>query len=286
VNLVFDTSGNTLNGVPFILNFPSGADMSPRLTTALQGSQPGMFEATRGLRIGVVNMNDIFRSARKTKEAEAKINADKETAKKEYDRRAADYKKESDRITSLSGAAREKALAKLRTAEQEIKNFVAGKEKELTEQAEVVRRQIVDEIVSALRAAVKGESSALIFDVSGEGSKGVPLLVIKGQLPDLSAEIVATINGGSARPASAPSLASTSALRVACADMRRAAAALPAEDSLAAIQFVERVRRIAATEKFDLVLDSSGLSASGVPLLLSVREIPDLTDKIVNAKVP
>ncbi len=54
------------------------------------------------LKIGTVDMQRAFKDYNKTKEAEAKINDAKNSAKKEYDDRAEAYKKSLDEINNLN----------------------------------------------------------------------------------------------------------------------------------------------------------------------------------------
>ena len=88
----------------------------------------------------------------KTKDAEKKINEDKDVAKKEYDDRANIYKKDLDEINRLDQALsghrlsvearqrtsrdREEKVTALKKMEQEINEFRTAREKQLQEQAE------------------------------------------------------------------------------------------------------------------------------------------------------
>jgi len=152
----------------------------------------------------------------------------------------------------------------------------------------------VAEINQALRAQVSAEKSALIFDSSGQSSKHAPLLISSRQLPDLSDDLVTSLNAGAPFNASVPSLISSDALRFACIDMDRAVAAFPAakvtaEDAQKKQQEIldqvtGNARQLAETQQFDVIFDSSGQSLNGVPVLISNRDIPDLTDKVIANK--
>ena len=54
------------------------------------------------LKVGTVDMNRAFKEYNKTKDSEKKINEAKDSAKKEYDDRAENYKKALDEINKLN----------------------------------------------------------------------------------------------------------------------------------------------------------------------------------------
>ena len=56
----------------------------------------------KAIKVGTVDMNRAFKEFDKTKDAEAKINEAKNSAKKEYDDRAESYKKALDEINNLN----------------------------------------------------------------------------------------------------------------------------------------------------------------------------------------
>src|SRR6476659_6731552 len=65
----------------------------------------------QGLKIGTIDMNRAFKEYNKTKDAEAKINEAKNSAKKEYDDRAEGYKKALDEINKLNQQLESPAMA-------------------------------------------------------------------------------------------------------------------------------------------------------------------------------
>jgi len=101
-NFIFDTSGLSFNGVPFLVFAPRKADMSDRVISALNDHTTNPFLTTRAIRIAVVDMNQAFKGYNKTKDAEAKVNDAKNQAKKEYDDRADAYKKAIDEVHNLN----------------------------------------------------------------------------------------------------------------------------------------------------------------------------------------
>ena len=123
------------------------------------------------MKIGTVDMQRAFKEYNKTKEAEAKINDAKNSAKKEYDDRAEAYKKALDEINNLNKQLESSALsadkktqtakdrddkiANIKNMEQEISDFRQTRERQLQEQLMRVREVIVKEITDVVMEKVK-----------------------------------------------------------------------------------------------------------------------------------
>src|SRR6516164_9327827 len=144
------------------------------------------------LKIGTVDMNRAFKEYNKTKDAEAKINDAKNSAKKEYDDRADAYKKALDKVNNLnkqlespalSADAKSKAtkdrddeIANIKNMEREINEFRQTRERQLQEQALRMREGIVKEITDVVMTKVKASQMDMVFDKSGMSLNGVPVL--------------------------------------------------------------------------------------------------------------
>jgi Skp family chaperone for outer membrane proteins len=89
--IVFDKSGLSTNSVPVMTFTSDHADMSARVISGLNKSQPSSFAESHDLSFAVVDMQRIFKEYNKTKDAEAKVNDAKNAAKKEFDDRSAAY---------------------------------------------------------------------------------------------------------------------------------------------------------------------------------------------------
>lgn len=238
VELLFDRSGTSLNGVPVVVFTPREAEMSARVSAALQGQSAAAFEPTRGVMSGLIDMNRVFKYYSKTKDSEARINAAKEVAKKDYDKRAAAYKTLLDKINDLNRqieSANEKTKARLtkdrdtkitqiKTMEREINEFRKTRESQLQADALKMREGIVGDITAALSKRLSAERAPLIFDTSGQSLNGVPFVLSASGLPDLSDEVIAILNRTA--PGSV-SLASSTELKFGFVDMSRAFKAMP-----------------------------------------------------------
>src|SRR6184192_406279 len=162
------------------------------------------------LKIGTVDMQRAFKEYNKTKEAEAKINDAKNSAKKEYDDRADAYKKALDEINGLNKQLESSALsadkktqiakdrddkiANIKNMEREISEFRQTREQQLQQQLMRVREGIVKEITDVVMEKVKSNNLDLVFDKSGMSINGVPVLMYSHDNIDFTNDIIAVLN--------------------------------------------------------------------------------------------
>jgi outer membrane protein len=179
------------------------------------------------VKIGTVDMNKIFSAYYKTKDAEARINEARSSAKQELDERMDTYKKNLDQINKLNddlanpalsadgksakSKQRDDLIQETKNLEREITEFRETREKQLQEQAVRMRNGIVDEITKLVLVKVKAENYDLVMDRSGLSLNGVPILIFAKDGLDFSDDIVVELNKnkpkdtGSASPAGSPS---------------------------------------------------------------------------------
>src|SRR2546427_7400384 len=162
------------------------------------------------LKIGTVDMQRAFKDYNKTKEAEAKINDAKNSAKKEYDDRAEAYKKSLDEINNLNKQLESSALsadkktqiakdrddkiANIKNMEREISDFRQTREQQLQQQLMRVREGIVKEITDVVMEKVKTNNMDLVFDKSGMSINGVPFLLYSHDNIDFTNDIIPVLN--------------------------------------------------------------------------------------------
>jgi serine/threonine protein kinase len=222
--MIYDRSGLSLSGVPLVVFAPNRADMSDKVTSALNQKGRTSFTVAHDLSIGVVDMNRLFKEYNKTKDAEMKINEAKDAAKKEYDDKAASYKKALDAVNKESSPTeRDKKIADIKNTEREINEFRQTRERQLQEQALRMREGIVKDITDAVGKGIQSDPAAVIMDIGGTSMNGVPGAVFVSGVPDLSADVVAALNGpkGSVARFKSP-LVTTKSLRFGVIDMNRA----------------------------------------------------------------
>ena len=182
------------------------------------------------VKIGTVDMNKIFSAYYKTKDAEARINEARNSAKQELDERMDTYKKNLDEINKLNDSINKPALSKetvdsmtkerddkiqeTKNLEREITEFRETREKQLQEQAVRMRNGIVAEITKLVLDKVRSENYDIVMDRSGLSLNGVPILIFAKDGLDFSDDIVTELNKnkpkdsdtGAATPAGSPSL--------------------------------------------------------------------------------
>ena len=162
------------------------------------------------VKIGTVDMNKIFSAYYKTKDAEARINEARNSAKQELDERMDTYKKNLDQINkfnddlanpalsadakSSKSKARDDLIQETKNLEREITEFRETREKQLQEQAVRMRNGIVDEITKLVLDRVKTENYDLVMDRSGLSLNGVPILIFAKEGLDFSDDIVVELN--------------------------------------------------------------------------------------------
>src|SRR6266496_4333927 len=184
------------------------------------------------MKIGTVDMQRAFKDYNKTKEAEAKINDAKNSAKKEYDDRAEAYKKALDEINNLNkqlespalsadkktqtAKERDDKIANIKNMEREISDFRQTRERQLQEQLMRVREGIVKEITDVVMEKVKTNNMDLVFDKSGMSINGVPFLLYSHDNIDFTNDIIAVLNKpGRAASSSAKATSSATPARAA-----------------------------------------------------------------------
>jgi outer membrane protein len=165
-------------------------------------------------KVGTVELDRVFKEYKKTKEAEKKINEAREAAKKEYDDRAANYKKALEEINKVSqqldspalsadkkasmAKDRDEKIANIKTMEREINEFRQTRERQLQEQMMRMRETILKEITDVVMERVRASGYDLVFDKSGLSTNGVPVVLQAKDSMDFTGEVTAALNKASA----------------------------------------------------------------------------------------
>ncbi len=162
------------------------------------------------IKVATVDMARVFNEYSKTKDAEAKINDAKNTAKKEYEERAETYKKALDEINSLTkqlespvlsadaktqkAKERDEKISGIKNMEREINEFRQTREQQLQQQMLRLREAILKEITDVVMAQVKSKNVDLVFDKSGPSLNGFsPLLFCRSEI-DFTEDVIVTLN--------------------------------------------------------------------------------------------
>jgi len=196
------------------------------------------------IKVGTVDMKKIFESYYKTKDAEARINEARNSAKKELDDRMDVYNKGAAEVKKLNeeidkpelskenkeqrSKARDEKVAELKTMEREINEFRVTREKQLQEQSVRMRGGIVDEINKVVTDKVKAESFQMVFDKSGPSLNGVPVVLFAKEEFDFTNDVITALNKNKGKEEPAPKADATAV------PPAKAAATPPKADAAAA----------------------------------------------------
>jgi Skp family chaperone for outer membrane proteins len=167
-------------------------------------------QASAQVKIGMVDMNNIFSSYYKTKDAESRINEARASAKKELDTRMETYKVNLEKINKLNeeinkpelseeakaakSKTRDETIAETKNLEREITEFRGTREKQLQDQAVRMRNNIVEEITKLVEERVKTDKYDVVFDKSGQSLNGVPIVLFSSRSMDFSDSIIEALN--------------------------------------------------------------------------------------------
>lgn len=179
--------------------------------------------SAQSMKVGTVDMKKVFESYYKTKDAEAKINEARNSAKKELEDRMDIAKKSLEEVKKLDediakpelsreakeqkSKARSEKAGELQNMDREIREFQQSREKQLQEQSVRMRAGIVDDINKVVADRVKAESYEIVFDKSGPSLNGVPIVLYARDSFDFTDAVVTALNknkGTAEAPAAAP----------------------------------------------------------------------------------
>ncbi len=166
--------------------------------------------AQADIKVGYVDMAQVFSKYYKTKEAENRVNEARATAKKELDERVENYTKNGTEINKLNeelgkpelskdakekkAKERDEKIAARIEMERDINEFKRSREQALQEQAVRMRDGIVKEINAVIQEKVKASQFDLVLDKSGNSINGVPVVLYSRETSDFSEEIISVLN--------------------------------------------------------------------------------------------
>ena len=162
------------------------------------------------MKVGIVDMNKVFTSYYKTKDAEARLNDARAQAKTDLDGRLETLKSNMEAINKLEADAkkpeltpdkqqaairtRDEKINEVRNLDREIVEFRQTRERQLQEQFMRMRGDIVQDIMKIVDAKVKAEGFELVFDKSGQGISQVPVVLFSAPSMDFSDSLITELN--------------------------------------------------------------------------------------------
>lgn len=182
----------------------------PFLTVVALTSFLGASPALAQMKVGVVDMNKVFTSYYKTKDAEARLNDARAQAKTDLDSRLETLKASMEEINKLEADTKKPEIAadkkeaaikqrdekinEVRNLDREIAEFRQTRERQLQEQFMRMRGDIVQDIMKVVEARVKSEGFDLVLDTSGLGISQVKVVLYAAPSMDFSDSIITELN--------------------------------------------------------------------------------------------
>lgn len=172
------------------------------LSASLAGAQQ--------LKIATFDFQKAFSEYYKTKDAEAELQARVATFKKEDQERTNDYRKLAEEAQKLQDGAQDKTLSEAARQErlkafqakvQEVQNlqraiqeFRSTRGRELEERSQRIRQGLIDEITKVVTDVGAKGKYTMVLDKTGRSLNGTAVLLYTQDLPDITEEVVRTIN--------------------------------------------------------------------------------------------
>ncbi len=163
-------------------------------------------------KVGMLDMDRIFKEHPKTKEAEVKFNESKNVAKKEFDDKADAYKKALDDINKIKlqldapalsaeakatkGKERDEKIAGIQTMERDINAFRQTREQQFQQEVQKVREEILKEITEIVMERVKAKDLDYVFDKSGASMNGLSPILYARENYDFTSEVITALPKG------------------------------------------------------------------------------------------
>lgn len=170
----------------------------------------GAAPAFAQMKVGIVDMNKVFTSYYKTKEAETRLNDARTQAKSDLDSRLETLKSNMEEINKLEADTKKPELAadkkdaaikqrdekinEVRNLDREIGEFRQTRERQLQEQFMRMRGDIVQDIMKVVDTRVKSEGYDLVLDSSGLGISQVKVVLYSAPSMDFSEGIITELN--------------------------------------------------------------------------------------------
>ncbi len=170
----------------------------------------GASPAAAQMKVGIVDMNKVFTSYYKTKDAEARLNDARAQAKTDLDSRLETLKSNMEAINKLEADTKKPELAadkretaikqrdekinEVRNLDREIGEFRQTRERQLQEQFMRMRGDIVQDIMKVVDSKVKADGFDLVLDSSGLGISQVKIVLYSAPSMDFSDSIISELN--------------------------------------------------------------------------------------------
>lgn len=189
----------------------------PILTLSALVTLLGAAPAAAQMKVGIVDMNKVFTSYYKTKDAETRLNDARAQAKTDLDGRLETLKSNMEQINKLEADTkkpeltadkreaavkeRDEKINEVRNLDREIGEFRQTRERQLQEQFMRMRGDIVQDIMKVVDSKVKADGYDLVLDSSGLGISQVKVVLYSAPSMDFSDSIISTLNASAPKKA-------------------------------------------------------------------------------------
>jgi Skp family chaperone for outer membrane proteins len=166
--------------------------------------------ALADVKVGTIDMKQVFDSYYKTKDAEGKINEARTQAKKELDERLDSFNKAQEEAKKLNEEANKPELSTAAKADKskllneklqalgalqrEIQEFQQTRERQLSEQSVRSRNSLVEEINKVIGDKVKAAGYDIVLDKSGQSLNAVGVVIFSRESFDFTNDVVTELN--------------------------------------------------------------------------------------------
>jgi len=175
------------------------ADPIPAPATSLAVNTPAIADMPHsentGSSITLVDMNTVFTSYDKTKQAENDLNAARSVAKQELDNRLKVLNEKMNVInqTPKSSSSYNRLVAEAKRLDSAITEFRKKREDKLQEQF-VSMREVIIKNISRKVNDVCGAKADMILDKSGMSKGQIPFLIVSPDSAEATSEVIQSLN--------------------------------------------------------------------------------------------
>jgi outer membrane protein len=162
------------------------------------------------IKVGTVDMDRIFKQYKKTEEIKNKFNASASVIEKEFNNRSADLQKKIEEINQLKAliskgdspkevleAKSQECEAKISKAsilDRELAEYRSAKQKKLDEDSLVMRKEIINDIMTVINDQTKVRGFDIVLDKSGLSAGAIPVVLFARPEFDISDNVLAILN--------------------------------------------------------------------------------------------
>jgi Skp family chaperone for outer membrane proteins len=174
--LVLDKSGNTLNGVPAVIDASEAADVSDEVIGVLNSKAKSLKQARSVLPVmAAVDLNRVFNDYYRTPIASAKLKERAAEFNRQLEQLVADYQRTGK-------------------GQQEIEEYKKSHKDILEQETKQMRQDILQEISGVLRREARAAGYTLVLDKSGNTLNGVPAVVDDSGTDDVTDRVIRSLN--------------------------------------------------------------------------------------------